>query len=525
MSDNSDSQSPGWVKKALDCYRRYGFEIVLLEPLPGVPKDLDDPVVKQLGSQPLVHRIVGAASTESEIEKLGEHFEEAQIGARTGEGSDLLAVELFKAGGWEETTFYKSIKSFTEGVVGVTNSTREYALFPYPNVKEPLPEVTEKKGVVLHGQDSLIHLPGGTFEWKEMTLDDGETVFLDERRKRAREIVKLFGLEDHLAPKEEETVPEKTDTDPPINRKEGGSEDTSQLTLPLDRQSAKGHAEERANDSLFRSGDKLKLSSGRKNGRLNVPWVVPGGFSILTGPPKTTGKSSLVLNLALHLSAGEPFLGFENPPSEVVLLADTSPANFRELLAQASFVDSNGALSHLHVLHPSDVVRLDWQSTLTHAYKHVKKIGADLLIVDCLDRYVRLKGGHRPTESEEVVHKLTAESPSECPVLGVKSTDCTPEESMSATIDRLGLLGVAADAILRMDDISMETFPCLRRLSTVSRRGSISQTHFCSLRSGRYVRVRQSDVSGLSTQNLLREPAHPGSLAGRSPEFDPPLPS
>lgn len=522
MSDNSDTKSPGWVKKALEFFR-HGYEIVPLEPMSGIPKDVDDPVVQQLGTQPLVHRVVGAASTESEIEKLGGHFEEAKVGARTGEESGLLAVELNKAGGWDETPFYKKIKSFTDGVLGIANRTREYVLFPYPNVEEPLPEVTEKKGVVLHGQDSLIHGPGGAFEWEDLALDGGETVFQDEQLRRAREIVEMFGLEDHLAPEEEETDSE--DSGSPANRDRHGAGEGSQLNLSIERQSRNGHGEETPDDSLFRSGDELDRSSGRKNGRLNVPWTVPGGFSILTGPPKIAGKSSWVLNLALHLTAGEPFLGFENTPSEVVLLADTSPANLRELLAQVGFIDGNDALSHLHVLHPSDVVRLDWRSTLTRAYKHVRAIGADLLIVDCLDRYVRLKGGQSPTESEEVVHKLTAESPPDCPVLGVKSTDCRPEESMSTTIDRLGLLGVAADAILRMDDISTETFPCLRRLATVSRRGAISQTHFCALRSGRYVRVRQSDLSGLSTQNLLREPAQPGRLMGNRPESDPLLPS
>lgn len=523
MSDNSDTKLPGWVKTAQE-FSRHGYEIVPLKPMSGIPKDLDDPVVQQLGTEPLVHRVVGSASTDSEIEKFGEQFEEAKVGARTGEESNLLAVELNKAGGWDETPFYQNIKSFAEGILGIANRTREYALFPYPNVEAPLPELTEKKGVVLHGQDSLIHGPGGAFDWKDIALDGGGTVYLDEQLRRARKIVEIFGLEDHLAPEKEEEASEKTAPNVPSNGKKKSPEE-AQLDLPIDRQSRNGHGEETPDDSLFRSGDELDRSSGRKNGRLNIPWTVPGGFSILTGPSKTTGKSSWILNLALHLVAGEPFLGFENTPSEVVLLADTSPANLRELLAQVSFIDDNDALSHLHVLHPSDVVRLDWRSTLTRAYKHVRAVGADLLIVDCLDRYVRLKGGHSPTESEEVVHKLTAESPSDCPVLGVKSTDCRPEESFSATIDRLGLLGVAADAILRMDDISTEMYPCLRRLATVSRRGAISQTHFCSLRSGRYVRVRQSDLSGLSVQNLLREPDRPGTLTGHSPKSDPLLPS
>lgn len=529
MSSNSDSQSaPAWVKEASE-FINYGYSLVPIKPLSGIPKDVDDPVVKQLGTQPLVNRIVGAASTRSEVEELGEIFEEADVAALTGEESDLLAVEVNKAGGWEEDPFYQRIDSITDGFPGIVGNTREYILLPHPNIEEPFPAITEKKGTVLHGERSLIHLPKGGYRWKDNFFNsDGEHVKRDERRARARKIVKLFGLEDHLAPEEEpedETALQETGTDLPSDGKEAAPEDATQLDLPLDRQSTNSPSAELVSDSLFRSGDELQLSYENTNGRLNVPWTVPGGLSILTGPPKTAGKSSWILNLALHLSAGEPFLGFENTPSDVVLLADTSPANLRELLAQVSFADRDGALSRLHVLHPSDVVQLDWKSTLRRVYKHVRAIEADLLVIDCLDRYVRLKGGHRPTTSEEVVHTLTAESPPDCPVLGVKSTDCTPEESLSATIDRLGLLGVSADAILRLDDISTETYPCLRRLATVSRRGAISQTHFCSLRSGRYVRVRRSDLSGLSLQNLLSEPAPPASLAGRSAGSDPLLPS
>lgn len=527
MSRTPDFRSAdGWVEEACR-FLRHGFTVVPIEPLGGVPKDVEDPVVEQLGHEPLVNRIVGGAGTKSEVEQLGEMYEEAGVAALTGKNPDLLAVEVNKAQGWEEDPFYQRIASLTESFQGFVSSTREYILLPHPNVEQPLPALTEKKGTVLHGEASLIHLPGGPFEWRDRFFDGGrEHVKRGERRRRARKIIELYGLETHLAPEqatEAEATIQATHSSLPSNGNDSGWEQETQLDLPLD-----GHSDDRTGqdtDSVFRSGEELRRSSGTANGRLNLPWTVPGGLSILTGPPKTAGKSSWVLNVALHLSAGEPFLGFENPPSDVVLLADTSPANLRELLAQASFVDRDRALSRLHVLHPRDVVRDDWASTLGRAYRHVSRIDADLLVIDCLDRYVRLKGGHQPTMSEEVVHKLTAQSPPDCPVLGVKSTDCTPEESMSATIDRLNLLGVSADAVLRLDDISTETFPCLRRVATVSRRGAVCQTHFCSLRSGRYVRVRRSDLSGLSTQNLLEPPARGRRLARRDTNSDPLLSS
>lgn len=527
MSDGTDSESPdGWVQ---DAYRflRHGFTVVPIEPLAGVPKDVDDPVVEQLGHETLVNRIVGGASTNSEVEQLGEMYEEAQVAALTGETTDLLAVEVNKAQGWEEDPFYQRIASMTESFHGFVSSTREYILLPHPEVEEPLPAVTKKKGTVLHGEASLIHLPGGSFEWRDRFFD-GQRDHLKrgERRRRARKIVELYGMTDHLAPvktpEKAETL-DRADSDQPATRSPWGAEPETQLDLPLDEQPDGAGTDEA--DSLFRSGAELRRTSGNVAGGLNLPWTVPGGLSILTGRPKTAGKSSWILNLALHLAAGEPFLGFENPPSDVILLADTSPANLRDRLAQANVVDRDEALSRLHVLHPCDVAQDDWATTLSRAYNHASNIDADLLIVDCLDRHIRLKGEHLPTESEEVVHKLTAQSPPNCPILGIKSTNCSPPESMSATLDRLGLLGASADAVVRLDDISTVAFPCLRRLTTVSRRAAVSQTQYCSLRCGQYVRLRRADLLGHSSQSHSTDPTHGERLARHNRAADPLLPS
>lgn len=508
MSDLSERQSSaGWVKEAT-LFLGFGYQIVPLAPMSGRPKETNEPVVRQLGAEPLVDPVDGAASTQSEIEKLGEQFEEARIGALTGKESDLLAVEL-KKGEAEVPLFSGRIASFAEGAARIVSSSREYVLFPYPRVEDSLPAITEKKDAVLHGDGSVIFLPGGRFEWKDRFFDEnGEVLRREERRRNARGILTLFGLEDHLAPKEETSHQHKGGA-PPTSEPKSETEEASQLDLPLGERRSNGQSRSSGSETPFRSGEELRPASDRHGGRLTLPWTVPGGLSVLTGPPKTAGKSSWILNLSVHLVAGEPFLGYENSPSEVVLLADTAPAAFRESLAQFQFVQDN-AFARLHVLHPGDVKSRDWLSTLFRAYEHAETVGADLLIVDCLDCYIRVKGGPSPTESEDVAHTLTAESPPGCPVLGVKSTDCSAGESISRTIDRLGILGLSADAVLRLDNVSTDPFPCLRRLVMAGRQGRVSQTHLCALRSGRYVRVRREDLAGLSSEELLSGPARPG---------------
>lgn len=486
----------------------------------GAPRGADDPVVQHLGAEPLVDPSNWAASTEQEIKELGERFEEARVGALTGPDSNLLAIEM-KKGSAESSVFQDRVSSFTEGAASIVSSTREYVVFPYPRVEEPLPPITEKEGVVLHGDGSIIFLPGSGFKWKDRFLDDNEEVpRREERRKNARGVLSLFGLEDHLAPKEE-TQPNEGGKSVSATS-ENSPEESSQLDLPLGKRRSNGESLGPGSNTPFRSGDDLRRTTKRRSGRLNLPWTIPGGLSVLTGQPKTAGKSSWVVNLAVHLAAGESFLGYENPPSNVVLLADTPPAAFRESLAQFRFFEDD-ALSRLHVLHPSDVKSHDWLTTLLKTYQHVKSIGADLLIVDCLDRYVRLKGGPSPIDNEDVAHTLTAEPPADCPVLSVKSTSCSAQESISRTIERLGILGLSADAVLRLDNVSTDSFPCLRRLITAGRQGRVSQTHVCALRSERYVRVRRENLTGLSTGELLGSPSPPEGTTAMSAGSDPPL--
>lgn len=525
MNDSFERQSlVSWAKQAAR-FLTFGYRIVPIKAMSGVPQEVEDPVVKHLGAEPLVDPVDGAASTETEIEELGERFEEARIGVLTGPESDLLAIER-KKGDIEHSDFYERIASFAKGTASIVSSTREYVLFPYPRVERSLPPITEKNGAVLHGDGSVIFLPGNGFEWKDRFSDEnGEPPRRNERRENARGLLSLFGLEGRLAPKEKspsgdpDRYPE-TDRCPDSNP-ETVLEKPSQLDSPLDKRHTNGHSTSTDSDIPFRSGSDLRHRAKRGGGRLNLPWTIPGGLSVLTGPPKTAGKSSWVVNLAVHLVAGEPFLAYENPSSEVVLLADTPPPALRKLLAQFHFLDDE-ALRRLHVLHPSDVKSRDWLTTLLQAYEHAGTVGADLLIVDCLDRYIRLKGGPSPTESEDVSHTLTAESPPECPILSVKNTNCSAEEAMSQTIERLGILGLSADAVLRLDNVSTDRFPSLRRVVTVGGQSQVSQTHVCALRAERYVRVRREPPTGPSRKEVLSEPTLSNGTTAVGAEPDPP---
>lgn len=493
-----------WTEQARSYASNWGWSLLPLSPRVGSGRDAD-PVVKQLGAVPLIEPSKASADPDV-IEEWGDRFEEVDLGIVTGTASGVLAVEVKTGayGGGEKELFRDRLLEVTGGHCAFVGGARAYVLIPHAHVDEPLPPMTRRRGAILHGEGSIVYAPWRLFEW----ADD----HLSKERGAPRDVVEvtlsMFRVDEHLAPDPEETDGGEPNSSDDSVRREGedyGANDAAPPPVPWQQDADADRSagrEASGYDQYFRSGEQLQARSAGER-RFDLPWTVPGGLSVLTGPPKIAGKSSWVLSLASCLAAGTPFLGTETSPSTIVMLADSASATMRERLAWHDLGDE--ALSRLHIAHPEDVARAGWGQLLDQAYEHARHVDADLLIVDCLDQYISLKGGPDPTESSRVVHQLTVGAPSEIPLLGVKSTSCSAEEPLSRTIDRLGLLGIGADAIVRLDDVSMPRFPCLRRVLTASRKGTAPQLHICALRRGRYERVRP-EKTGHSRQVLLDGP-------------------
>lgn len=468
--------SESWTEQAIRYTEEHGWQIVPLQANSrSSPSYSEDPVEKQLDSFVHVDYPEEATSDPEKIRTLGTQFPVALIGAVTGRASDLLAMEV-QHPQVESSSVRDRIEAIASDAPRILGTNREYVLFRYPDTAEPIPRLSETEGVVLHGEGSVIRLPWRYYKW---SFDAGPMQTADDT------LLSLFQVGPLEAAPDPETGALALNGEGTEDRR-GQSGDS----LPISTNS--GTPDVRSSDSLFRSGDDLSLSSDEKT-RPALPWMTPGGLSLLTAPAKA-GKSTWTLNLVAHLVAGQPFLEGEAAPSEVVMLADTSPPSFRRLL-QGIDVPRPDDLSRLHVVHSRDVCQFDWRSTLQRAYRRVEEVGADLLVIDCLDRYVRLKGGGVPTGEEEVVHALTAEAPPGCAVLAVKSCDCDAREPIAQTTRRLGLLGGAADTLLRLDDVSNASFPRLRRLLAISFMGGTPDVTYCALRQGRYERIRRDENS------------------------------
>lgn len=478
-----------WYELGVQYAEEYGWRIIPIERTTANQKHSDDPVERQLKNRIWLDSVEDATSSPDEIEELGVKIPRARVGAATGQESNLIAVEVPEKAG--DTSVVKEIQDIAGDTPRVEGAAREYYLFQYPNVHSPLPALTQSGGVTLHGQDSVIFLPKRHYTWG--------TGYGKQPHEAGHKLLSLFGLDDHL-PKSEDgrKTSESTEGSGTSRGNEEEQEDEPvQLDLPLERTTSDGQPPEQRSRDLFRSGSDLQLNA--EDDHLDLPWAVAGGLTVLTGRPKTSGKSTWLINLAAHLAAGKPYLGEQPGESSVVLLTDTSPSNFRKLLRRIGVTDEED-LARLHVVHPSDVRRRNWHSTLDVCVDHAARIDADLIAIDCLERYVQLKNGGEPTTTEHVVHSLTTEIPPTCSLVAVKSTKCDFRESVSRTIERLHLLGRSADVILRLDNIATDRHPSLRRLISVSRGVKGPRSIFCALRHGRYTRVDTRDKTNLPSQ-------------------------
>jgi hypothetical protein len=243
---------------------------------------------------------------------------------------------------------------------------------------------------------------------------------------------------------------------------------------------------------------------------LPFPWLEAGSLTLLTGRPKTAGKSTFVLNLAVHLASGRPFLGRTISAAPVVLLSDLPARPLRALLSQ--FDVSEDARSRLHVLHPRAVANRGWAYVLDHTFRHADRVGAPLVIIDSLDTYIRAKGGPDPCCSDEVVHALTADGPTDRAVLAVKSlpasrlpvnsfagdhrpenpdADAARKSTPAPVPPEPDLLGVTADVVAHLQEVSTSRYPTLRRLQIAGRLPALPSHLLCHMVRSRYERFRR----------------------------------
>lgn len=493
----SEGDPEGWTETAVEYAKQFGWRIVPLHPNPKISEeDAEDPVIRLLGRSPLL-KLPGEASAEPEEIRGWEGFPVASIAVLTGTGSNLAAVEIGPSA--ERGLDSSELKRFCASLPDtrcVRGPDRDYYLFSLREAEEGslnLPRLSRSNGVILHGEDSLIRVPGPVsrtgvraFRW-DVQSAEGLAPF-------PKELLSFFGIKTDV----EGVISWSKQPSRASRSVEEGKEttqdelDTSDQEDVAPRRSPRDEDAGASNGALsFRSGGQLKQADDAPAPDLGIPWLSRGTLSLLCGPTKTAGKSTFVANLAAHVAAGRPFLGREVSATGAVVLSDLPAHRFRGLLSQIGI--DRKARSRLHVVHPEDATKVSWKFLLSRAFDLAKRTEAGLIIVDSLDQFVEVKSGADPTTNVDVAHVLTADAPSGCAVLGVKALSSNASCRMEATIDRLGLLGKAADTVVEMDAGSKEGHPTLRRLQFASRLDAVPACVLCEMVRGRYQTVQAED--------------------------------
>lgn len=489
-----------WIKTAVGYAKQFGWRIVPLHPNPCASGEGtgQDPVVKLLGRSPLVDLPEGASS-DPDVIRDWSGMPEAGIAVLTGTGSNLVAVEIGAAArrglGEEDLDLFRDFLPETRCVNG---PERDYYLFSLRDIEEmvDLPRKMRSKGVILHGQDSLIRVPG-TANRSGVRAFRWDLHSPNELAPFPPALLSFFGIEMGLdallswsaRPNGEEGRTSHKGASRISSRGhssigDGAASDPKDLTKG-GAIAAGSNGEDRSGSRLsFRSGDELRASHSGKRAACSIPWLPKGALSLLCGRSKTAGKSTFAVNTAAHFVAGRSFLGYDLQPQTAVVLSDLPASQFSRLLSGIG-IGKEGR-NRLHVLHPKDVKQLCWKSVLSRVFDFARGQGAALIVLDSLDQFIEVKGGVDTTMDSEVAQILTTDVPDDCALLAVKALSIGSGELMSETIDRLGLLGRAADLIARIEAGPAEANPELRRLQFRSRLQGVPEHLLCEMSGGRY---------------------------------------
>lgn len=117
--------------------------------------------------------------------------------------------------------------------------------------------------------------------------------------------------------------------------------------------------------------------------------MLAGGLiTLLDGPPKRAGKTTLLLGMTRAILRGEEWLGQPTNYSPIIYMTEQSNPSFRRNLGRAGLLDRDD----LYVLEASRVVQYRWAEVIDLMRNAARDIGARILIVDTLSQFSGIRG-------------------------------------------------------------------------------------------------------------------------------------
>lgn len=116
--------------------------------------------------------------------------------------------------------------------------------------------------------------------------------------------------------------------------------------------------------------------------------VAVGAVTEITGPPKRSGKTTLLAHAARSILAGAPFLERATVQTGIVWLTEEGPETFAEALREAGVLESE----RLWVASWAATKGNPWPNVIEQAVEQCREVDAKFLIIDTLPQFAGLVG-------------------------------------------------------------------------------------------------------------------------------------
>lgn len=195
------------------------------------------------------------------------------------------------------------------------------------------------------------------------------------------------------------------------------------------------------------------------------PWIADDCLTVIAGPAKTAGKTTLLLHMVKCLLGGEAFLSELCTPTDVAYVTEQSPRSFSRALIEAGVRDDE-ALQRLHVMYRGQLEGSPWPEIVQGCGDFCINQSADLLIVDSLMPFANESSVGESLECPSFVDPLLRTIDRGIATCLVLPT--TQGATVEDALDQLGHLQPYVDTLIHLRPTD-ERAARLRLLSAVSR--------------------------------------------------------
>jgi hypothetical protein len=142
-------------------------------------------------------------------------------------------------------------------------------------------------------------------------------------------------------------------------------------------------------------------------------WLVPGYVALgaiteLDGKIKSSGKTTLLVELVRCILDGQPFLGQPTMTTKVTYVTEQQPAPFREALTRAGLL---GRGNEVRIAFRADVAHLAWPEMVKRVTDDARHDGYGLVVIDTLGKLAAIReendageGGRVMTPIQDAAH-------------------------------------------------------------------------------------------------------------------------